>query len=157
VIRLCDGLLEAQIVIGGLSVRDEQALSVYEDALAQGFDLVEVETKGASFRQGSYVGIAGDKDEDGKHALVGVTLRCEPSNVEDRNAVRVEVMGQLLGYVERHEAAVLGPLLQANCSGVIEARGLIVGGWKRAESEGTYGIRVWLTSADMKRLGRPIE
>ena len=49
---------------------------------------------------------------------------------------------------------VLAPVLRGSCPGAIEGRGLIVGGWRNAASEGTYGIRVWLTSADMRRLGK---
>ena len=33
--------------------------------------------------------------------FVGTSLRCEPTNEYDANAVRVEVMGQLFGYVAR--------------------------------------------------------
>jgi hypothetical protein len=130
---------------------------MYEDASADGFDLVEIETKGASFRQHDYVGIAGDKHNIGKHQLVGVALRCEPANPVDPNAVRVEVMGRLVAYVKRRDAAILAPLLRDTCGGAIEARGLIVGGWKNDDSEGFYGVRVWLTSNDMRRLGKPID
>ena len=45
---------------------------------------------------------------------------------------------------DRGGIAMLGALL---------ALGLIVGGWKDSESEGHYGIRVWLKPADAVRMG----
>ena len=96
--------------------------------------------------------IAGPKGIDGKQLVVGVTLRCEPTNTYDCNAVRVEVMGQQVGYSARDEAAVLSPALLEHCGGAIEAHGLIVGGWKDGDDEGHYGIRVWLSTDDATRL-----
>jgi hypothetical protein len=61
-------------------------------------------------------------------------------------------MGMLVGYIPRDKAALLSPAMQAHCGGIIETRGLIVGGWKDGSSEGSYGIRVWLSSSDAKRL-----
>jgi hypothetical protein len=115
--------------------------------------LVEVEVRGESFRQPTFEALAGPKDEVGKHVLEGVTLRCEPDLVYDANAVRVEVMGQLVGYIERDEAAMFSPVMQRVCGGVLEGRGLIVGGWRDSRSEGSYGIRVWVTQRDVDRLG----
>jgi hypothetical protein len=62
-------------------------------------------------------------------------------------------MGQLVAYVARAQAAVLSPRITAACNGVIEARGMIVGGWNDGASEGHYGIRVWFTTRDTERLG----
>jgi hypothetical protein len=85
--------------------------------------------------------------------LEGVTLRCEPTNEYDPNAVRVEVMGQRVGYVARDQAGTVSAGMQRACGGVLEERGLIVGGWHDALSEGSYGIRVWLTREDADRIG----
>lgn len=115
-------------------------------------DIVEVEVRGESHHQDALAAIAGPKEETAKQFLVGVTLRCEPNNEYDENAVRVEVMGQLLGHVGREHAAVISPALHNKCGGVIEARGLIVGGWRDRDSEGHYGIRVWLTRHQADRL-----
>jgi hypothetical protein len=156
VLRLCDGLFEAQLAFHALAPRDEEALDVFVAALGDRQDLVEVETRGASFRQDALASIAGPKEPSGKRFRVGVTLRCEPHNPKDEHAVRVEVMGQLVAYVVRKDASTLAPLMWSNCGGAVESRGLIVGGWKHDLSEGSYGIRVWLTSDDMQRLGRPL-
>lgn len=120
-------------------------------------ELVEVEVVGESHRQDVLAALAGPKQPDGKRARVGVTLRCEPSNLYDENAIRVEVMGQLTGYVSRSQTELLAPAIQRSCGGAIEAVGMIVGGWRNEVgyadvSEGHYGIRVWLTQRDAQRL-----
>lgn len=125
----------------------------HAEAAERGDKLVELNIVGEAAYQGALARLAGPKDADGKHAAFGVTLRCEPANAYDRNAVRVEVMGQLLAYVARAQAALLCPRIAAACNGVIEARGMIVGGWNDGASEGHYGIRVWLTTRDTDRLG----
>jgi hypothetical protein len=138
-----------------LTRRDADAELVREDAIDHGEvdALVEVEIHGESFRQDTLEALAGPKGPDGKHVREGVTLRCDPTNEHDPNAVRVEVMGQLVGYVARDQAVVVSAGLQRACGGVLEERGLIVGGWHDARSEGFYGIRVWLTGHDAVRIG----
>jgi hypothetical protein len=124
--------------------------------------MAEVEIHGEGSRQDVLERIAGPKDEDGKQLLVGVVLRCEPTNGFDPNAVRVEVMGQQVGYVAKEQAALLSPPMVERCGGVIEGRGVIVGGWKHARPdpnwpelplEGHYGIRAWVGSDTLGRLG----
>lgn len=116
-------------------------------------DLYEVEVVGESYRQDVIERIAGGKSEHGKHTRVGLTLRCEPKNPYDSDAVRVECMGQLVGYVARDEAADLSPALLENHGGCIEAHGVIVGGWKDATSEGHFGVRAWIDPVLAQRLG----
>jgi HIRAN domain len=109
---------------------------------------------GESFRQAELERISGPKDEDEKRMVVGVTLRCEPDNKNDPNAVRVEVMGQHVGYVKRGRAKQLHPRMADRCGGAIECVGMILGGWRYDDDdEGYYGIRVWLRRGDRARLG----
>lgn len=61
----------------------EQVRAEVEDS-----DIVEVEVRGESHCQDALGAIAGPKEEDAKQLLVGVTLRCEPDNEFDANAVR---------------------------------------------------------------------
>jgi hypothetical protein len=117
---------------------------------------VQLDVVGGSFRQDALAAIGGPKEEDTERKHVGVTLRCEPSNPHDRNAVRVEVMGQHVAFIAREQAALLSPAILEHSRGVIEASGLIVGGWSRPDGdEGRYGIRVWITERDARRLGIP--
>ncbi len=64
---------------------------------------------------------------EGKNEHVGVVFRCEPTNPYDANAVRVEAMGQFVGFVSRQLAVSLPPALQRRCGRMLEARGIIVG------------------------------
>lgn len=138
---------------GRRPVSEAQDMAVRADAVEDGDDLVELNIVGESHRQSALAAIAGPKDGEGKAHRVGATLRCEPSNPYDRNAVRVEVMGQLLAYCAREQAAELSPAVQRVFKGSLEARGLIVGGWDDGKTEGSYGIRVWITNAEVQRLG----
>ena len=135
------------------TTRELAAQQVQEQEEAGEPQLVEIEIHGESFRQAELEALAGPKGPGGKHVLEGVTLRCEPDNPHDQNAVRVEVMGQLVGYVAREQAGVVSRGMQQACGGALEERGLIVGGWRDDRSEGSYGIRVWLTRHDADRIG----
>ena len=120
--------------------------------------LVEVQVVGEGPRQEKLAQIAGPKTPDGKEMFVGVTLRCEPANPVDPNAIRVEVMGQHVGYLKADHAALLAAPVAQVCGGALEARGLIVGGWDRGGGDtGHYGIRVWITATDAERLGVPAD
>jgi hypothetical protein len=114
--------------------------------------LVEVDVVGESHRQDALERIAGARTDLGKHHPVGTTLRCDPKNEHDANAIRVECMGQLLGYIPRATAALLAPPLNRH-GGVAEAVGVIVGGWDNGESVGSYGVRIWLPRLSLSRIG----
>jgi hypothetical protein len=133
--------------------REQVAIVVREEAAADGDELVEIEVVGESYRQEAIERIAGPKAPEGKQTPVGVTFRCEPTNEHDRNAIRVEVLGQLVGYVARDVAERLSPALLRQAGGALEGRGLVVGGWREANSEGSYGVRAWITVEEATRLG----
>ena len=144
-------------------VRRATPVAEVRDAEFDGDDvLIELEIVGESFHQDALGAIAGPKMTEGKRQRVDVTLRCEPENQYNSNAVRVEVMGQPLGHVSRHVAATLSPAMQRSCGGVIAAVGMIVGGWAALirdddgsdhVSVGQYGVRVWIVQRDADRLG----
>jgi hypothetical protein len=68
-----------------------------------------------------------------------------------------------VGRVAKDVVHMLAPAIHRECGGTIEARGLVVGGWKAPErdgqgrflekDEGHFGIRVWLSKRDVERLG----
>ncbi len=134
-------------------MRQVVSSEVHEAVGADEGDLLELEIVGESHTQHVLGAIAGRKDAEGKRERVGVTLRCQPDNTYDGNAIRVEVMGQLTGHVSRGQAGLLSPLMQHSCAGALEAVGMIVGGWDDGDSSGYYGIRVWITQRDARRLG----
>jgi hypothetical protein len=130
--------------VHGNRVGDEAFAALLQRVPEDDFErLQEIDIVGESHRQDVLADLAGPKELDGKRFGCGATLRCDPSNSYDCNAIRVEVFGQLVGYVARQVAATLGPYLQAHHGGVLECHGLIVGGWKETTSEGHYGNRAW--------------
>jgi len=128
---------------------DVDAMSIVDDDAR----LVEIDVVGESRRQDALEQIAGPKTELGKRHRVGVTLRCDPTNSYDPNAIRVECMGQQLGFVPREAAAELAPAMSARSGSVIEGVGFIVGGWDNGESVGSYGVRVWISKESLARIG----
>ena len=95
--------------------------------------------------------LVGGKCKDGWDEEVRARLVREPGNKYDRNAVKVEVDGALVGYLCRADAKAYQQALRevekANAIAVCEAR--IVGGWSRpGGDEGFFGI--WLDLADPK-------
>ncbi len=74
---------------------------------------------------------------------VDVVLRREPANEYDANAVRVEALGQLVGYIARDMAAdVSGALVSCGAESCTFA-GLLRGGYD-GRSSADVGVMVWL-------------
>jgi hypothetical protein len=106
-----------------------------------GFPLMIV---GESHYQDALEAICGGRSGEGADELVTAQVVLEDSNPYDRNAVRVEISHQLVGYLSRPDAVAYRVYLQARGAGVIigicEAR--IRGGWERGEDRGSFGV--WL-------------
>lgn len=103
------------------------------------------EVVGESHYQEALSLIAGGRNEKGSDLEVDVRLLPEPGNPYDANAVRVEVAGNLVGYLDRHAAqrfragcaTLFGSVCECACAGVVR------GGWYRdEEDQGSFGI--WL-------------
>ena len=81
--------------------------------------------------------IAGPKEEESKFFECYAKVSSEPFNQYDKNAVKVEINGLLVGYLSRGEAAKLaGKVVNKNVAAVID------GGWKDEESTGSYGVKL---------------
>jgi len=134
--------------------RDELGMVIERQAIEQGVELIEVDVVGEGFRQAELEQISGPRDAEGKAHLVGAVLRCDPANEHDRNAIRVEVMGLHVGFLPKETAQLLSPSIQTHYSGVIEAVGVIVGGWDDGMGDaGHYGIRLWIDKMLLTRTG----
>lgn len=103
-----------------------------------------VDVVGESHYQPALEQIAGGRTDHGANFRCVARLVREPSNPKDSNAVRVVVGGQTVGYVGRDDAVDIQPLLQK-----LDALGrpawiaaTIVGGWKREDSRGSFGIEL---------------
>lgn len=81
--------------------------------------------------------IAGPKEEESKFFECYAKVSSEPFNQYDKNAVKVEINGLLVGYLSRGEAAKLaGKVVSKTVPAVID------GGWKDEQSTGSYGVKL---------------
>ena len=81
--------------------------------------------------------IAGPKEEESKFFECYAKVSSEPFNQYDKNAVKVEINGLLVGYLSKGEAAKLaGRVINKTVPAVID------GGWKDEESTGSYGVKL---------------
>ena len=87
----------------------------------------------------------------GKRQRCHALLVSEPTNPHDGNAIRVEILGNRVGYLPRQLAANFNDWLRMNGYGTIEAScdAMIVGGWELSEfdtfdaaEEGQFGVRL---------------
>lgn len=101
-----------------------------------------LEVVGESHYQDALSAIAGPKTAEGANYACIADLVPEPSNVHDRNAVRVEVNGRRVGYLSRpsakHYRAALAHMGRAVVP--IQCHATIKGGWLRRKGEGHFGI-----------------
>jgi hypothetical protein len=76
-----------------------------------------------------------------------VTFRREPDNPFDRNAIMAIVDGRQVGYVNRHRAAELAPLVDSARVEEFQLAGVILGGFIDPGSEWpvrySFGVFVW--------------
>lgn len=81
--------------------------------------------------------IAGSKQEESKFHECTAQVSSEPSNPYDKNAIKVEINGLLVGYISKVEAARLaGKVVNKTVPAVVN------GGWKDDDTEGNYGVKL---------------
>lgn len=99
---------------------------------------------GESKYQDHLEAICGGRTEEGVSRAVSASLVLEDSNPYDRDAVRVDIDGRPIGYLNRQDAKAYRQYLQktgaARAIGVCNAQ--IRGGWKRGDDQGHFGV--WL-------------
>ena len=87
--------------------------------------------------------IADPKEEESKFFECYAKVSSEPLNQYDKNAVKVEINGLLVGYLSRSEAAKLaGKVVNKTVPAVID------GGWKDEESTGSYGVKLAINNVN---------
>lgn len=87
--------------------------------------------------QNNIAKIAGKKEENAKRFECFAKVTSEPTNRYDKNAVKVEINGLLVGYLSKDEAI---KLKGKSINKMVPA--LINGGWDNDESEGSYGVKL---------------
>lgn len=87
--------------------------------------------------------IAGPKEEESKFFECYAKVSSEPFNQYDKNAVKVEINGLLVGYLSKSEAAKLSSkVVNKTVPAVID------GGWKDEESTGSYGVKLAINNVN---------
>ena len=110
--------------------------SMGRHAVAYNFDIV-----GEQSYQKNLSKIAGKKEEKSKFIQCHANVSSEPFNKYDKNAIKVEINGLLVGYISKNEAAQLaGRVINKTVPAVIN------GGWKDQDSTGSYGVRLAINS-----------
>ncbi|AXQ21833.1 hypothetical protein BEN71_07045 [Acinetobacter wuhouensis] len=87
--------------------------------------------------------IAGPKEEESKFFECYAKVSSEPFNQYDKNAVKVEINGLIVGYLSKGEAVKLaGKVINKTVPAVID------GGWKDEESAGSYGVKLAINNVN---------
>jgi len=104
-----------------------------------------VEVVGVSRRQDMLAAIVEEHGRSGRTVTLDATLVLEPSNPHDPNAVRVEIDGDLIGYLRRDNAARYRADLAAagTPDATVQCKVRIVGGFETASGErASFGVRL---------------
>lgn len=104
----------------------------------------EYEIVGESHYQATLEKHACPKTEAGADCQCEAPLICERGNKFDKNAVRIELQGELVGYLSRADAEAFREMLDdEDARGAkVRAKARITGGWKRNDDEGHFGIEL---------------
>ena len=87
--------------------------------------------------------IAGPKEEESKFFECYAKVSSDPFNQYDKNAIKVEINGLIVGYISKVEAAKLaGRVINKTVPAVID------GGWLDDDGEGSYGVKLAINNVN---------
>ena len=88
--------------------------------------------------------LAGGRSRSGAMSQVVALLSREPGHRHDKNAIRVDVDGETVGYIEKWNAKSIQPLMQKleREGRPAWVRGTIVGGWDHDQGDDSFRIRL---------------
>lgn len=118
--------------IGGETLKNGSHLNSQKIITEYDFDIV-----GEQSYQQNLARISGLKELRSKHFECYALVISEPSNKFDKNAIRVEINGLVVGYVPKEKAKKLS---KYSIRKTVPA--LINGGWRDDYSEGNYGVKL---------------
>lgn len=118
--------------IGSETLRNGSHLNSQKIITEYDFDIV-----GEQSYQQNLAKISGLKELRSKHFECYALVVSEPSNKFDKNAIRVEINGLIVGYIPKEKAKKLS---KYSIRKTVPA--LINGGWKDDYSEGNYGVKL---------------
>jgi hypothetical protein len=111
----------------------------------------QFEVVGESHRQAVLERLCAPRTEKEANVPCRATLVLERENPVDADAVRVEINGELVGYLSRKAAQDFQPIARvlASQDRPLVCDATIVGGWKRSAADwGYYGVVLDLPPAD---------
>ncbi len=94
--------------------------------------------RGESNYQRALRAVAGKTRKEGYVVPVVTTLKREPQNKYDRNAIAALVGGKIVGYIAKEVAAQMSPGLDGAGCTQFEVAGVVRGGYTGAKSFGVY-------------------
>lgn len=108
----------------------------------------ETQVEGESLYQDALLSIVGEKTEESQEFETRAVLAPEEFNGNRLYAVMIE--GKKVGYLDSAMTVVLNEMVARNNLGVaaFEVDAMITGGWKRAGSEGMFGVVLDLVDED---------
>ena len=118
------------------------------------FDGFTINVVGEAEYQRTLERLAGGRERWSANQRCVAILSREPRNRQDANAIRVEIEGQLVGYVDHIDALVLQPYMveMERRGSVVALDGMIVGGWDRGGGDrGHYGVALAPMRVDRAR------
>lgn len=129
------GVIVAITIIARTSESNKKALNFNT------FQNYTYEIVGEQSYQNNLLRIAGQKEEKSKFVEVMATAISEPSNPYDKNAVKIVINGLLVGYINKNDARLVsGKRIKKAIPAVV------VGGWLDADGEGSYGVKLAISS-----------
>lgn len=104
-----------------------------------------VDVVGESHYQDALESACGGRTEDSQRFETEVFLVPEDGNPHDKQAMRVVIEGQTVGYLDRETArSFRGQMAAIGLTGVVaKCRAIIVGGWDRGpDDRGHFGVKI---------------
>lgn len=106
---------------------------------------------GESHYQDALEAVCGGRTEDGADLEIEATLALEDKNRFDPNAVRVDINGAQVGYLDRYAAKSFRDMCGDGTLPAVAAfrcRAHITGGWDRGDGDrGHFGVRLDVVSS----------
>ena len=114
-------------------------------------DTDEVEIKGESFYQDALIALFGPYTAKGSRSECTAALVREPTNRHDKNALRCEISGHLVGYVNKDDAQTITEYMKKRKIDSLTVNASVNGGYLRTgKKPGMYGVTVELDAAIME-------
>lgn len=102
---------------------------------------------GESFYQQALETIAGGYNRSGHEKECDAIIALEPTNQFDPNAVRIEIVGRVVGYLSRDQAQRVGGAMKELGLVAATCRAQIRGGWRTNQyDQGHFGVRLAIPS-----------